>query len=134
MRDRILAVAALVGRGEWTTYGDIARVALGGGGARVVGRLAATSGRFPNAHRVLLAGGRVAPGWGGGQVAECRRRLEAEGVAFDAAGRASPNRFCTWSDLDARFASRVLKKGIEPGGDLGESSPRSEGGAEREYP
>jgi len=31
-------------------------------------------------------------------------------------------------------ASRVLKKGIEPGGDPDESSPRSKGGAEREYP
>jgi alkylated DNA nucleotide flippase Atl1 len=76
-----VAVAALVGRGEWTTYGEIARVALGGRGARVVGG-AAARGMIANAHRVLLAGGMISPGWGGGKVDECRKRLEAEGISF----------------------------------------------------
>jgi alkylated DNA nucleotide flippase Atl1 len=100
-----VAVAALVGRGEWTTYGEIARVALGGRGARVVGG-AAARGRLANAHRVLLARGRISPGWGGGNVDECRRRLEAEGIRF-LDGRADPARHLTWLDLAARFETRA---------------------------
>jgi alkylated DNA nucleotide flippase Atl1 len=94
-------VAALIGRGEWTTYGDIARVALGRRSARVVGG-AAARGRLANAHRILLAGGRISPGWDGGRVDECRRRLEAEGIRF-AGGRADPARHLTWLDLASRF-------------------------------
>jgi alkylated DNA nucleotide flippase Atl1 len=103
--DRIAAVAALVGRGEWTTYGEIARVALGGRGARVVGG-AAARGRLANAHRILLAGGRISPGWGGGRADECRLRLEAEGIRFRE-GRADPARHLTWLDLAARSETRA---------------------------
>jgi alkylated DNA nucleotide flippase Atl1 len=102
--DRIVAVASLVGRGEWTTYGEIARVALGGRGARVVGG-AAARGLIANAHRVLLAGGRISPGWDGGRVDECRRRLEAEGIRFQK-GRADPTRHLTWLDLESRATLR----------------------------
>jgi len=98
-------VAALVERGEWTTYGEIAQVALGGRGARVVGA-AAAGGRLANAHRVLLAGGRISPGWGGGRVDDCRRRLEMEGIRFKD-GRADPVRHVTWLDLAARFETRA---------------------------
>jgi alkylated DNA nucleotide flippase Atl1 len=103
--DRIAAVAALVGRGEWTTYGEIAHVALGGRGARVVGS-AAARGLLPNAHRVLLAGGRISPGWDGGRVDECRRRLEDEGIRFSG-GRADPARHLTWLDLASRFETHA---------------------------
>jgi alkylated DNA nucleotide flippase Atl1 len=102
---RVAAVAALVGRGEWTTYGEIARVALGGRGARVVGG-AAARGLLANAHRILLAGGSISPGWDGGRVDECRRRLEAEGISF-VSGRADPARHLTWLDLASRFESRA---------------------------
>jgi alkylated DNA nucleotide flippase Atl1 len=98
-------VAALVGRGEWTTYGEIARVALGGRGARVVGG-AAARGRIANAHRVLLAGGMISPGGGDGRVEECRRRLEAEGISFRN-GRADPARHLTWLDLESRATLRA---------------------------
>jgi alkylated DNA nucleotide flippase Atl1 len=94
-------VARLVGRGEWTTYGEIARVALGGRGARVVGG-AAARGLLGNAHRILLAGGRISSGWGS-ETGECRRRLESEGIRFRN-GRADPARHVTWLDLAARFA------------------------------
>ena len=96
---RILAVAALVRHGEWTTYGDIGVAALGGRAARMVGRLAATHRRFPNAHRVLRAGGRLADD---GHAARRRKRLEAEGIRFDEAGRADPGRRVDWCDLEAR--------------------------------
>jgi len=99
---RIADVAALVGRGEWTTYGEIARVALGGRGARVVGG-AAARGRLANAHRILLAGGRISQGGGARWSAEVRRRLEAEGVSFQG-GRADPGRHLTWLDLEASAA------------------------------
>lgn len=105
VHDRIAAVARLVGRGEWTTYGDIAKVALGGRGARVVGAVAARGG-IADAHRVLLAGGRISPGWGGGGVDECRRRLEAEGIQFEGA-LADARRRVTWLDLAARSERRA---------------------------
>jgi alkylated DNA nucleotide flippase Atl1 len=98
---RIAEVAALVGPGEWTTYGDIARVALGGRGARRVGG-AAARGDLANAHRILLSGGRISPGGGEAWSAEVRRRLEAEGVRF-AGARADDRRHCTWLDLQARL-------------------------------
>jgi len=92
-----------VARGEWTTYGDIARVALGGRGARMVGQIAARGG-IPNAHRVLLAGGWISPGFEGGRAERCRRRLEAEGIRFER-DRADPSRRVTWLDLAARLES-----------------------------
>ena len=99
-------MAALVGPGEWTTYGEIAQVALGGRGARVVGGVAAR-GALDNAHRILLAGGVIAAGGGGGRAEHCRRRLEAEGIGF-AGGRADPARHVTWLDLAARLESETL--------------------------
>ena len=101
--DRIAAIARLVGPGEWATYGDIALVALGGRGARVVGAVAARGG-IANAHRVLLAGGRISPGGESGRVEACRRRLEAEGIGFRGAV-ADPRRRVTWLDLAARAAA-----------------------------
>jgi alkylated DNA nucleotide flippase Atl1 len=98
---RITEVAALVGPGEWTTYGEIAQVALGGRGARRVGAAAARGG-LANAHRILLSGGRISPGGGAAWMAEARRRLEAEGVRF-AGSRADARRHCTWVDLEARL-------------------------------
>jgi alkylated DNA nucleotide flippase Atl1 len=108
-RSRIAEVAALVGPGEWTTYGEIARVALGGRGARVVGG-AAARGQLANAHRVLLSGGRISPGGGEGWAAEVRRRLAAEGVGFKGA-RADPRRHVTWLDLEARLGDEASQLG-----------------------
>ena len=102
---RYAAIAALVGRGEWTTYGDISVVAHGTVRyARHVGRAAATEDGFPDAERVLAAGGRIAPGWraeNGGGPDECRRRLEAQGVRF-VGERADPGRHVGWEELLAR--------------------------------
>lgn len=103
---RIAAVAALIGPGEWTTYGEVALVALGGRAARVVGGVAAR-GALANAHRILLAGGTISAGGEGGRAEHCRRRLEAEGIVF-AAGRADPGRHLTWLDLAARLENETL--------------------------
>lgn len=98
----MLAVTRLIGHGEWTTYGEIAKVALGVRGARHVGHLAA-AGAVENAHRILLSGGRISSGWGKARD-ECRRRLESEGISFTNQ-RADPTRQLTWLDLEARLRS-----------------------------
>ena len=94
-----------VRRGEWTTYGEISMLVFGHRGAsRAVGRWLAQDETFANAHRVLRAGGRVAPGWGGGGdgPARCRSRLQAEGVEFS--GDTAPARCrVTWSVLAERL-------------------------------
>ena len=98
--------------GEWTTYGDIAVVVHGyARAARAVGRAAATLDAFPNAERVIAKGGRIPAGWGSGSrgwwtgspdgAAECRRRLEAQGVRFED-GRADPARHVGWEVLAER--------------------------------
>lgn len=99
---RVVAVINLVGAGEWTTYGEVATVALGMRGARMVGRLAARGRGVENAHRILLAGGRIAPGGGEGRGQECRRRLESEGIVFRGEV-ADPARHVRWLDLEGRL-------------------------------
>lgn len=98
-------VAATVGRGEWTTYGDISMAIRGNTtGARAVGRAAAGLPDFPNAQRVLRQGGQIHPGWlddSGGGPDQCRRLLESEGVRFWA-GRADPACRVSWVELRLR--------------------------------
>ena len=100
--ERYAAIAGLVERGEWTTYGDIS-IAVHGSPryARHVGRAASSYEPFPNAPRVLASGGRVAAGWRGahGEGPEtCRAHLEREGVVF-VVGRADPACRITWELL-----------------------------------
>ena len=110
---RYAAIAGLVGRGEWTTYGDVS-VAVHGSArfARHVGRAAARFAPFPNALRVLASGGAVAAGWRGanGEGPDaCRARLEREGVHFTA-GRADPARRVTWEALIQRADAASLPR------------------------
>lgn len=99
-------IAGLVRPGEWCTYGDISTAARGDArAARAVGRAAAAHPGFPAAHRVLRSGGAIAEEWGAAErlgPAECRRRLEAEGVAFTPDGRARPEFRVTWDELVLR--------------------------------
>src|ERR671918_3244793 len=94
LEDQIIAVARLIRRGEWTTYGDISAAVTGSvRAARAVARAAARSDDFPHALRVLRADGSVARGEGprrAERVERARRALAAEGVAFSLAGRANP--------------------------------------------
>ncbi|MGD9696988.1 MAG: MGMT family protein [Thermoleophilia bacterium] len=92
------ALAALCTRipaGRWTSYGDLADALGLPGRSRAVARVLADHHDVPNAHRVLLASGRVSPGWGvvgGGRPETARRLLESEGVRFSRAGVADPAR------------------------------------------
>ena len=69
--------------GEVVTYGEVAMEAGRPGAARSVGRFLADSGGAYPWWRVVTASGRLVPG----QEAEQARRLLAEGVAVDGAGR-----------------------------------------------
>jgi alkylated DNA nucleotide flippase Atl1 len=101
-------MAQQVGAGEWTTYGDIALAVHGDvRAAREVGWAAAKYPAFPNAHRVLKAGGLIAAGWRDHQgrgPEECQRLLEAEGIAFTG-DRADPQRHVPAHVLFQRVSS-----------------------------
>jgi len=102
-RARLLALAALVGPGEWTTYGDLA-AAADLPSPRMPAHVAATDPGFPNAVRVLGAEGRIRRPTATA-TARVRARLEAEGVRFFGE-RADPARHVTWLDLRARAGLR----------------------------
>lgn len=84
---RIYAVVALIPRGRVATYGQIARLADMPRHARLVGyalNALAVGNRLPW-HRVVNAQGRIsARGDDGTAAALQRRRLQREGVQFDA--------------------------------------------------
>lgn len=102
-----LLAAQQVRHGEWATYGDLSIAVRGNDkGARAVGRAAATLPEFPNAHRILKAGGVIPPDWhadDGGGPEVCRQLLEAEGVTFSAEGRADAALRVSWEEIRARL-------------------------------
>ena len=106
-----LIAAQSIRAGEWATYGDVSIAVRGDDrAARAVGRAAATLPDFPNAQRILQAGGVIPPGWHdseGRGPQECRRRLEAEGVRFDGE-RANPAAHLAWEELRERVRSAGL--------------------------
>nr|MBA2600023.1 MGMT family protein [Actinomycetota bacterium] len=104
-------VAAQVGPGEWTTYGDISTAARGDTRwARAVGNEAATSTDFPNPHRVLGHGGFITRPTGTADAQRARGLLEAEGIRFFS-GRADPARRIHWDEL-ARRAGIGTARGV----------------------
>lgn len=86
---RIYAVVAQVPRGRVATYGQIARLADMPRRARLVGyalNTLAKGNRLPW-HRIINAQGRISERGDDGSVAAAqRRRLEREGVCFNAHG------------------------------------------------
>jgi methylated-DNA-protein-cysteine methyltransferase related protein len=87
-----------VPRGRVTTYGSIARALSMPYGARQVGwALAACADDRVPAHRVVNARGGLSPRSGFGWPEVQRARLERDGVAFEADGRVSLERYL-WTD------------------------------------
>jgi methylated-DNA-protein-cysteine methyltransferase-like protein len=80
---RIVEVLAGLEPGELVTYGEVALEAGRPGAARAVGRFLAEHGDQVCWWRVVTAGGRLVPG----HEVEHARRLRAEGVVVDEAGR-----------------------------------------------
>ncbi|WP_167530496.1 MGMT family protein [Microbispora hainanensis] len=91
--------------GYWTTYGDLA--ALVGMSAQAVGGFMAESTDVGSAHRVLQSGGRISQQfrWPDPERTDDPREvLEKEGLTFDHAGRADPQRHITADRLRAMLA------------------------------
>jgi methylated-DNA-protein-cysteine methyltransferase related protein len=86
---RITSVVSRIPRGRVATYGQVARLANLPGQARLVGYALAAlrpESRVPW-HRVVNAQGRVSIRRDGGPESHVQqRRLQREGVAFDASG------------------------------------------------
>ncbi|WP_037911097.1 GmrSD restriction endonuclease domain-containing protein [Actinacidiphila yeochonensis] len=111
LRAALLAMPA----GTWTTYGDVA--ALIGTHAMPVGQHLAAKAGVHGAYRVLTADGRVAPGFrwpAGTESGDARTRLEAEGVPFDAAGRARRSHRLTSADLAALLGRDLDEESAPP--------------------
>lgn len=107
-RDRaavVTAAAALIRRGEWTTFGDISLAATGTLAATdLVKQAATTRPDFPHPHRVLGDGGLISPNWRdaeGHGPEDCRLALMSEGVEFTA-DRAHPRQRVTWDEFQRR--------------------------------
>ncbi|MFE5486374.1 DUF262 domain-containing protein [Streptomyces sp. NPDC056527] len=97
LRQALLTMPA----GTWTTYGDLA--ALIGTHAIAVGNHVGTRPTLHGAYRVLMADGKISPGfrWPEGREGEADPRtvLESEGVPFDEVGRARRSHRLTAADL-----------------------------------
>ena len=86
--ERVYDVVKRVPAGSVTTYGDVAGILGSPRVARHVGwALAAVSDPEVPWHRVVNAKGTISARGEAGRPSEQRRRLEAEGVGFDAQGR-----------------------------------------------
>jgi len=100
------AALAVVGPGEWTTYGDLAE--LIGTSAQPVGNHVANCADCPNAYRVLGHDGRASTGFRWADSAEtrtCQQVLEGEGLVFTD-GRADATSRLELSVLRARVAAK----------------------------
>jgi alkylated DNA nucleotide flippase Atl1 len=85
--------------GAWTTYGDLAAL-IGTHAVSIGQRLATTTA--PNAHRVLQSDGKVSPNFAWldqERTDDPRDLLAAEGVTFDASGRANSAQHVTTDEL-----------------------------------
>ena len=90
--EEVYEMVAQIPPGKVLTYGDIAALTGFPAHSRMVGRAMreAPDGRGLPCHRVVNAGGRLAPGW-----VEQRTRLQEEGVAFRQNGMVHMKR-CRW--------------------------------------
>jgi alkylated DNA nucleotide flippase Atl1 len=109
-RQSILRAAALVRRGEFTTYGDISQVVYGHGkGGQAVGRIAMTDPGFPTPQRVLAKGGLIPAHWTDGTegVEAAERLLKRDGIKilYDDSGHryAHPQHYIDHEELSTRL-------------------------------
>jgi O6-methylguanine-DNA--protein-cysteine methyltransferase len=112
-RDRVLLASQLIEPGEWTTYGDVAIAVYGNVRmARAVGQSAAWNPAFSNPHRVIGRSGIIPAGWQdgrGGGPETCRRLLERDKVSFDDRGRAKPQFYVGWQQIEDRLAATTAE-------------------------
>jgi alkylated DNA nucleotide flippase Atl1 len=97
---RINAAIAVIPRGRWTTYGDLAQ--LGGTAAMPVGQHVANCPLLENAYRVLGADGKPRPDFRWNDPADPRKVTEvlrADGVRFLPNGAADPSQRITGAEL-----------------------------------
>ncbi len=100
---RIYEVVKQVPRGQVTTYGAVAQIVGRGCDARLVGyAMAGLRDDSVPWQRVINARGTISPRAGRGADIQ-RKRLEAEGVEFDARGRVDFDRF-GWRGPDPEWA------------------------------
>lgn len=96
---QVYEVVKQIPPGFVATYGQVARLTGRPRAARYVG-YALHSNPAPGiipCHRVVFKDGSLAPGFAFGGPDEQRRRLEAEGVSFTAAGKVNM-KLCSWGD------------------------------------
>ena len=115
---RIYEVVKQVPRGQVTTYGAVAHIVGRGCDARLVGyAMAGLQDDSVPWQRVINAQGKISPRAGRGADLQ-RKRLEAEGVEFDARSRIDFDRF-GWRGPDPEWASQhgyhTLKQKADPG-------------------
>jgi alkylated DNA nucleotide flippase Atl1 len=105
---RIIEVAELVRRGEWTSYGDISQAVYGHArGGMAVGSVARSAG-FPHPHRVLQYTGQIPAEWidqEGRGSAYCAELLRSEGVEVDGDLFAHGRHHVTHEELARRLKS-----------------------------
>lgn len=102
---RIYQIVQQVPPGTVTTYGAVAQIVGTGCDARLVGYAMASLNK-PDVpwQRVINAQGKISPRAGRGADIQ-RKRLEAEGIAFDERGRIDLDRF-GWSGPDPEWAAQ----------------------------
>jgi methylated-DNA-protein-cysteine methyltransferase-like protein len=110
--ERIYLVVRAIPRGRVATYGQIAAI-VGDCTARMVGyaMAAVPPGSDVPWHRVINAQGKISLRADGGGAAEQRKRLEAEGIHFDAEGRVNLRRV-QWPGPSLEW---LLEHGFAPG-------------------
>ena len=99
---RIEDAIAAIPYGRWTTYGDLAE--LGGTAAQPVGNRVMVMADDSNAYRVLASNGTVRPGFKWSDPDDDRDVVEllaGEGIAFDADGKADPEKRISTDELVA---------------------------------
>jgi O6-methylguanine-DNA--protein-cysteine methyltransferase len=109
-RDEVMRAGLVLREGEWASYGDVSIAVYGNkGGARAVGRIAATNPAFPNAYRVLDRNGKIRPDWKGygGGPERCRELLETEGISFRQ-GLADPGKRISYEEIEKRLNDSSL--------------------------